>query len=118
MTKKILGVAGITALALLPLLAGAQSFVDPGTATGQNVPGAIGELFQLIRRINNYFLTGVIVVAGVMIVYAGWTYMTAAGDPSKFETAKTTIIYAVVGVGVALLAQLIVAVAAAIVGAK
>jgi len=113
MTKKILGAAGVTALALLPLLAAAQV---PSPVQVQGNP--IDQLFGIIRTIANYFLTAVIVIAALMVIYAGWTYMTAGGDEGKVSSAKNIIIYAVVGVGVALLAQLIVAVAGAIVGAR
>ncbi len=113
MTKKILGVAGIAAMSLLPLLAGAQT-PSPVPVVGN----PIDQVFNLLRSIANYFLTAIIVVAAIMVIWAGWNYMTAGGDEGKVSTAKNTIIYAVIGVGVALLAQLIVAVAGAIVGAR
>ncbi len=114
MTKKIFGIAGVVTVALLPLLAGAQTVPAPVAVRGN----PIDQLFGIIRTIANYFLTAIIVIAAVMVIYAGWNYMTAAGNEDKVQTAKNTIIYAVIGVGVALLAQLIVAVAGAIVGAR
>lgn len=49
-----------------------------------------------------YFVSGVIAV--VMIIVAGFHYVTSAGDSAKITKAKNTITYAVVGIVVILLA--------------
>lgn len=41
-------------------------------------------------------------VSLLMIVISGLRYITAAGDPSKMSQAKSAIIYAVIGLAVAL----------------
>jgi len=43
-----------------------------------------------------------------MIIYGGVKYSTSAGDPSKATAAKNTIMYAIVGLIVAILAFAIV----------
>lgn len=48
------------------------------------------------------------VVAVIMIIVAGYKYITSAGDASKITSAKNTLIYAIVGLIIASLAQLIV----------
>lgn len=46
-------------------------------------------------------------IAVFMLVYAGFEYITSGGDSSKTNTAKNTILYAVIGVVVVAIAQLI-----------
>lgn len=48
------------------------------------------------------------VAAVVAIIWAGFKYVTSGGDSGKVANAKNTLIYAVVGIVVAVLAQLIV----------
>jgi hypothetical protein len=43
-----------------------------------------------------------------MIIFAGFKYVTSGGDSSKIGSAKNTLIYAVVGLVVAGLSQIIV----------
>lgn len=52
------------------------------------------------------FLIGAISV--VMIVFAGFQYATSGGDAGKVTSAKNTILYAVIGIVVALLAYAII----------
>jgi hypothetical protein len=43
----------------------------------------------------------------IMIIFAGISYATAAGDEQKTKTARHAIIYSLVGLGVAILAHTI-----------
>lgn len=47
-------------------------------------------------------------VAVIMLIIAGFRYVTSGGDSSKIASAKNTLIYAIVGIIVAALAQFIV----------
>ena len=47
-------------------------------------------------------------LAVIVIIYAGIIFITAAGNPGKVAQAKTMIIYAVIGLAVAILAYTIV----------
>ena len=44
----------------------------------------------------------------IMIFVAGFKYMTSGGDANKVGSAKTTLIYAIIGLALAALAQLLV----------
>ena len=46
--------------------------------------------------------------AVIMILASGFKYITAGGDSAKVSSAKTTLIYALVGVAIAALAQALV----------
>ncbi|MCF7845157.1 MAG: pilin [Candidatus Pacebacteria bacterium] len=92
--KKITTFLFIGLLAFSPLLVLAD---DPIIETGDDV----------VEIINNFakFLWAIFGgVAVIFFVIAGITFLTAAGDPTKFEKAKKMVFYGVIGVAVALLA--------------
>lgn len=62
----------------------------------------------LLTNIINIFTIVVGVIAVVMIIVGGLRYITSGGESSKVGGAKTTIIYALIGLVVVALAQLIV----------
>lgn len=48
------------------------------------------------------------VAAIIVIIISGFKYITSGGDSSKVSSAKSTLIYALVGVAIAAVAQLLV----------
>jgi hypothetical protein len=52
------------------------------------------------------YLAGILAI--IMIILSGFRYITSAGDSSKVSAAKNTLIYALIGVVIAALAQLLV----------
>lgn len=65
-------------------------------------------LQSLLATIINYISIFVGVIAVIMIIVGGLQYITSGGDSGKVGKAKTTIIYALVGLVVVALAQFIV----------
>lgn len=63
---------------------------------------------SLITNIINIFSLVVGVVAVVMIIFAGFKYITSGGNDSSVGSAKNTILYAVIGLVIVALAQVIV----------
>ena len=61
-----------------------------------------------LRNVINVFSAIVGIIAVIVVLIAGFQYVTAAGDSSKVSTAKSTLIYAIVGLCVAALSQAIV----------
>lgn len=111
MLKKMIAVGGIAA-AVLPLLAAAQvPIVQPTPVKGD----PLQQLFGILNTLTNWLLTALIVLAGIFVVYAGYRYLTAAGDPEAVSKAKNVLIYAAVAVAVGLLAKVLVAIAQALV---
>lgn len=49
------------------------------------------------------------VVAVIFIVVGGWGYITASGDPTKLQKAKSTIMYALIGLVIVALAEVLTA---------
>lgn len=66
---------------------------------------SIGNLVSSIVRLLSIIIG---IAAVIMIIIAGLKYITSGGDSSAITSAKHTLIYAVVGLVVALLAQFIV----------
>lgn len=71
---------------------------EPGTA----------ELVRIIDRVRNLLIGILIALAIASLTYAGIRYVLASGDPSSVEKAKLAVKSAMVGLGVALLAPLLV----------
>lgn len=49
------------------------------------------------------------VVAAVFVVIGGWGYITSTGDPGKLQKAKTTILYALIGLAIVALTEVVTA---------
>lgn len=52
------------------------------------------------------YITGIASV--IMIIIGGFTYVTSQGDPQKTGAAKDTILYAVIGLVIAISAQVLI----------
>lgn len=100
----------ITALAASALAAGAMPVLSfAQITTVQHPPSQEGFRFETILRIFatliSWIFTILLVIATLLIFYAAFLYLTAAGDTEKTKKAQQTLIYAAVGIAVALLAQ-------------
>jgi len=70
-----------------------------------------------IETIITWLIWIVAIVAALFIVLAAFTFITAGGDPEKINTARNQVMYALIGVVVALLAWGLVALVRTKVGA-
>lgn len=66
------------------------------------------QLGQLANQAVNLFSFIVGAIAVIMIIYGGFRYITSGGDSGSVGTAKNTLIYAIVGLIIVALAQIIV----------
>lgn len=83
-----------------------------GANEGAGVPGAANPgktIDNTIENIVNLISIIVGIVAVIMIIYAGFRYITSAGNQESIKSAKSTLLYAVVGLVIVALAQIIVA---------
>lgn len=67
-----------------------------------------GEVNNLVATIVNILSWIVGVAAVIMIIIGGFKYITSNGDSNGISSAKTTLTYAIVGLVIAVMAQLIV----------
>lgn len=65
-------------------------------------------LNHLIKNFINIFSIIVGIAAVIMLIVAGFRYITAGGDSNRIAAAKNTLVYALVGLVIAVLAQTIV----------
>jgi len=62
----------------------------------------------ILTRVIQIFIYFVSVASVIVIILAGLRFITAQGDPNSVSTAKKSIFYAIVGLLVAVLAQIMV----------
>ncbi len=72
-----------------------------GGATGDSIGTIVTNIISILMYVLGFVAVIVIVIGGIM-------YATAAGDANRLKAAKDTILYAAIGVAVAILAQVIV----------
>ena len=79
----------------------------PTTASTGSITNPIssGTFAELVDKIVKWILEIAMVLAPLVIVYGGFTYMTAMGEAAKVNTAKQIILYACIGFLLALLAS-------------
>jgi hypothetical protein len=124
MMRKIILSLILTISLALPLVASASaapittSTQCPGSTTSQGqILEGVGEtgshcdssgVSSLLSTIVGILSYVVGAVAILMVIVSGFKYITSGGDSAKVGNAKNTLIYAVIGVAVAALAQLMV----------
>jgi uncharacterized membrane protein len=87
----------ILLLAAIPTLIFAQ--------TGGNPPlGTVEQVLDKLCLILKWVYTVAIIIGVIYILIAALKYVTAGGDAEKFKSAHKTLLYAVIGISVALLA--------------
>lgn len=95
---------------------GASILVLPAMASAQLNLGAVGDsskledtpISQVITTLMEWLLYLVGFLGVIAFVISGILYLTAAGDDDKIDKAKTTMIYGIVGVIVALMGLIII----------
>lgn len=113
LVKQILIVFGLMvgAITLATMLPAAHA----GFITGEDNPanisaatGGEGSIRTLVLKIINFFLEFLGILAVIMVIYGGVTYVTAAGNDEAIGNAKKIILYSLVGIIVILLSFAIV----------
>ncbi|MGC8651168.1 MAG: pilin [Minisyncoccia bacterium] len=78
------------------------------TSTSLNIPNPLGEtsdIYTLIDLITKFLIGLAIVITPLIIVYAGFLYITAAGNEEKVKTAQKVLIWALIGFALVLIAR-------------
>lgn len=112
-------VFGLATPALAPTVVYAQNTLnDDGLCDGANLSFSGGgecagdeaatRVDSIIQTVINIISIIVGIVAVIMIIIGGFQYITSSGDSGKVSNAKNTILYAIVGLVVVALAQIIV----------
>ena len=82
-----------------------DALTGAGLAKPSNAPDSIPKMFTQIANVALYIIGALSVL---MLIYGGIRYTISAGDSAGITAAKNTIMYAVIGVVVAILSYAIV----------
>jgi hypothetical protein len=75
----------------------------------QDVSGSGNDqLTKIAKQVVNIFSIIVGIVAVIFVIYGGFRYITSGGDSGSVGNAKNTLVYALIGLVIVALAQLIV----------
>jgi hypothetical protein len=100
----------------------AQQQIDNGLCTGSNLEftdnptdecasagsDATTSINNIVHTIINILTAAVGIVAVIMIIVGGFRYITSGGNDTSVTAAKNTILYAIIGLVVVALAQVLV----------
>jgi hypothetical protein len=111
----------IIALGLLVLLGVAMgsTALAIGETPGKKIPTNVktgADLIALLENIVNWIFVVVLVGAVIFIVLAGWQFISGGGEPQAVSQARSKLLWAAVGIGVAVLAKGIIAAIRNIIG--
>ncbi|OIP22675.1 hypothetical protein COX95_01635 [bacterium CG_4_10_14_0_2_um_filter_33_32] len=68
-----------------------------------NDPCQLSDLATLLTNLINVALALVSTIAVIFIIVGGFQYITSAGNPDNIGRAKTTILYAIIGLILAII---------------
>ncbi len=89
-----------------------------GTQVG-NAPAQAptNDVISVLNNIINWLFAILLIIAALAIIIAAYKFVTAQGDPEKVASARQFVLYALIGVLVAILARGLVALVGRIGGA-
>jgi hypothetical protein len=101
--------ASASAVSIQGNLCKGSNFQISATAGGSCGEGVdAGSFNNLLKKAVNIISAIVGVVAVIMIIVGGFKYITSGGDQQKIASAKSTLLYAIIGLVIVALAQVIV----------
>ena len=108
----IMASASMAAVLSTPSYAGAQQQAAceaiGKTWNGSSCGDGEAKINNTVENLVRILSVVVGIIAVIMIIVGGFHYITSGGDSNKVSTAKNTIIYAIIGLVIAVLAQVIV----------
>jgi len=111
---KISTISLMVVMLLVPFLVLAQNINDPIVPpSGPTL--TLDRMETLVRRIGTWLIMIAIVVAVIMIVWGGITYMFAQGDDTKVKSAQGRIWSGIIGAAIVLAVGLILRTLAALI---
>lgn len=97
---------------LFILLAGLVLFVPVITQAIDVVTSPIGcqDIDCLISSIIDFIFKIAIIIAPIMLIIAGFFFVTSMGEPAKIQKAKDVVLWTLIGLAIVVMARGIVAV--------
>ncbi len=112
----------VFSFALVPVYAQSNNAVAAGLCEGANLhftdtpsstcdsggQSITDKVNSFLKKLINIFSAVIGVVAVIMIIFGGFRYITSGGNDTSVTSAKNTILYAIIGLVIVALAQLLV----------
>jgi len=80
-------------------------------------PTSEAGILAIVDTITNWIFTIFLAAAVIFIIMAAIQFLTSGGDPGKVGSARNSLLYALIGVAVAVMAKALIALVRIIVGA-
>lgn len=105
--KKLFSIFAVVALLTMVVAPVAFATESPlnGIPDEADVPTTGADLLGRVDIIGNWVFAILMAVSLIFIILAAFQFVTGAGDPAKVTEARQKLIYAAVGIAVALLAS-------------
>lgn len=104
MKKVILPILAISMLIAIPIMTNTATAYDLTP-----VPASTNiDIWALLLKVLLWFFNIALIVAAIFVVYAGWQYITAGGDDEKTKKGLSTLVQAIIGIAIILLAKVII----------
>jgi uncharacterized membrane protein len=87
---------------------GANNSTDPNATCTISADEGKNKVQSIVNNVVNIFSWIVGIVSVIMIIFGGFKYITSGGDSNGVTSAKNTILFAIVGLVIVALAQVIV----------
>lgn len=109
LTQTLTGLGALLCLSTSRVLASALSVQEGAEAArADGMPAELIGDNGVFSRLTNTILLVVGLISVIMLVYGGLRYILSGGDSKKVTDAKNTILYAIIGLIISLLAYAIV----------
>src|SRR3989344_5570299 len=89
---------------------------EVGTKPSEGSSVSMGSIVPVVMQLVNWFAWFVGVMAVVMGLYSGFLFITARDNANKLETARKTMMWAIIGIAVAILSFSLVKISSSIFG--
>jgi len=110
--KKIIALAALALLVIpfvaQPVFAQITPGQVPGPIVAQTGPANVSDAVGWIITIVKWFYTIIFILAVFFILLSAFYFITSGGDAEKTAKAKSTLLYAVIGIAVGLLSYSII----------
>jgi hypothetical protein len=111
--KKIITLSLLSILVAFPVFAQITGVVNPPEKIK-----TFEDILALVNQIINYIFTALLIFAIIFILIAAFSWMTAAGDPTKTGQARDKLLYALIALAIGALAKGLVFMVANLLGVK
>lgn len=103
----LMGLSILLVLMSVPLFVANAQTLPGGGGTfpfKRDVTNLEGGVTSIVTRVANVAGFIILAISVLMILWSAFLFLTSGGDPTKVGSARSTIIFALIGVAVALLA--------------